>query len=360
MEQFYFVITERCNLACSHCIRDSSPWRDEAAEATMIQDAIGQIASAYPNSLVLLSGGEPTIHRSFREILDFALHSGLDINLNTNGVTGFFMDRHLRTIAHRDRLSVQVSLDGDEATHDRIRGVGSFRRALRTLHRLREHGITCCVSTTVIDSAFLERAEAFVAALDDLGLAHIAIKRATYAGRASGGDRVDTAGWNHHVYRLRGMPWKTRLKIAPMYDFASLDRLSDQAIADLTLPPSAVNCGAGTAKVYVYGNGDVCPCTCFKDRPMGNLYKAPLAEILGNRPEFRVDHPACTACRYARLCQGGCLGSGYQASGVLGAPDPRCPRVAGTPGQRQSIIRIESARGPVESILAEPPGHAMR
>lgn len=37
----------------------------------------------------------------------------------------------------------------------------------------------------------MARADAFIASLDMLGLAHIAIKRATYAGRAAGGVNVD-------------------------------------------------------------------------------------------------------------------------------------------------------------------------
>jgi len=269
MEQFYFVITERCNLTCSHCIRDSSPYRDETAETGMIKNALTQIAHSHPDSLVLLSGGEPTLHRHFRELLDFGLQLGLSITINTNGVTSFFNERTLKELARHARLSVQVSLDGDEAMHDAIRGPDSYRKAVRTLRRLVEHGIRCSVSTTVVDVDFMARADAFIAALDVLGLAHIAIKRATYAGRAASGVNVDGKKWNEHVYRLRALPTKTRLKMTPMYDFDRLDELSDDVLAALELPPSATNCGAGTAKVYVYTNGDVCPCTCFKDRCTG-------------------------------------------------------------------------------------------
>ncbi|MFP3457810.1 hypothetical protein R0J89_16340, partial [Psychrobacter sp. SIMBA_152] len=75
------------------------------------------------------------------------------------------------------------------------------------------------MSTTVVDSDFLERADQFIQSLDEFGLAHIAIKRATYAGRAAAGVALGTGEWNRHVYRLREMPWKTRLRMSPMYDF---------------------------------------------------------------------------------------------------------------------------------------------
>lgn len=330
MEQFYFVITERCNLTCSHCIRDSSPYRNEIAEVSMIKNALAQIMQSHPDSQVMLSGGEPTLHRHFRELLDFGLQLGLNITINTNGVTSFFHDATLVNLKLHPRLTVQVSLDGDETMHDTIRGRNSYRRAIRTLRRLVDHGIRSSVSTTIVDSDFMARADAFIASLDTLGLSHIAIKRATYAGRAAAGIEVDGQKWNEHVYRLRKLPTKTHLIMAPMYDFAHLDTLPDDAIATIELPRSATNCGAGTAKAYIYTNGDLCACTCFKGLPMGNLHQSDLRTILSRPPRIQVTHPACNACRYFRLCRGGCLGSGYQTTGIMGTPDPRCPRIAST------------------------------
>ena len=157
----------------------------------MIKNALTQIARSHPDSLVLLSGGEPTLHRHFLELLDFGLQLGLTITINTNGVTSFFNEATLKDLAQHARLSIQVSLDGDEAMHDAIRGPDSYRKAVRTLRKLVEHGIRCSVSTTVVDVDFMARADTFIASLDTLGLAHIAIKRATYAGRAVSGIDVD-------------------------------------------------------------------------------------------------------------------------------------------------------------------------
>lgn len=327
MEQFYFVITEKCNLTCTHCIRNSSPLRDETAEFAMIKNTIDQIAATYPYSLLLLSGGEPTIHKNFLDILAHALQTGMRVNLNTNGLTPFFKSVNLRMLKNSN-LSVQVSVDGDEEAHDLVRGIGTFRNALKTINRLVEHGVTCCVSTTVVDCGFLERADNFISSLDNLGLAHIALKRATYAGRASTGVKINTPEWNQQVYRLRKRQWKTPLKMFPMYDFSRLDKLPNELLEKLMLPESAINCGAGTSKAYIYSNGDVCPCTCFRNIPMGNLYTTPLQLILKNKPDFKCNHPVCNACKYFAMCRGGCLGSGYQSSGVMGEPDPRCPKIA--------------------------------
>ncbi len=328
MEQVYFVLTEQCNLACSHCIRDSSPYRNETGEREMIEKTILEIHRSFPDALVLLSGGEPTIHRHFREILKHSLDLGLDVTINSNGATSFFTIESLKPWADYPNLSVQISLDGTEEAHDKIRGAGSFRRSLKAIGILRSLGIVCSVSSTVIDLSFFDHVEPFLAPLDKFWLAHIAIKRATYAGRAASGMEINTEEWNSRVYALRQQQWQTKILAFPMYDFRRLDKIGDEALAELQLPDSAINCGAGTAKVYIYPNGDVCSCTCFKDHPMGNLYQQPLGAILQHNLRIEVLDSTCQGCRYFHLCRGGCLGSGYQYSGILGQSDPRCPKLA--------------------------------
>lgn len=342
MEQIYFVLTERCNLSCSHCIRDSSPWRDEMAELTTITRALDQIASRWPQATILLSGGEPTIYRHFMTVLQHAVTLGLDIIVNSNGATGFFTPASLRQLPHYDKLAFQISLDGVEAAHDAIRGAGMYRKSLRSIGQLQAMGIKCTVSATVLAQGFFNDIERFLADLEPLGPRHIAIKRVTYAGRAADGAAVDTATWNAQVRRVRSLQGATPLIIHPMYDFAVLDRIDDATLATIAPNPSSVNCGAGVAKVYVYPSGDVCSCTCFRDLPMGNLADASLPDIVGRHAPVSVTDPACASCRYLALCRGGCLGSGYQHHGQLGMADPRCPRT-GTPARTIPIIAAGAA-----------------
>ena len=112
-----------------------------------------------------------------------------------------------------------------------------------------------------------------------------------------------------------------------MYDFEVLNRISDEALSAIKLSNSSINCGAGTAKVYIYPNGDVCSCTCFKDFPMGNLYDQSIDKIIKQPFSIEVEEETCEKCRYFIICKGGCLGSGYQYNNILGKADPRCPKI---------------------------------
>lgn len=331
MKQIYFVLTERCNLSCSHCIRESSPWRDEAAELGMIIRTLDEIAVRFPSATILLSGGEPTIYRYFMTVLEHAIALKLDIIINSNGATSFFSSTTLSGISHYDRLSFQISLDGIEAVHDLIRGQGMYQKSLRSIRKLLAHDIKCTISATVMDAEFFSHVDTFIADLDGLGLNHIAIKRVTYAGRAASGSELSTQNWNQQVHRVREIATTTPIIIHPMYDFSMLDRIDDSTLAEIKPNPSTINCGAGIAKLYIYPSGDVCSCTCFRDLPIGNLATTNLDSIIRAYCPIPVKSVSCSGCRYEVLCRGGCLGSGYKYHGELGFADPRCPRANDEP-----------------------------
>ena len=344
MEQIYFVLTERCNLSCSHCIRESSPWRDEMAELSMMVRALDEIATLCPHATILLSGGEPTIYKHFMPVLEHAIDLKLNIIVNSNGATSFFAPHNLQRLPRYERLAFQISLDGVEAAHDLIRGQGMYRKSLRAIGNLRAQGIRCTVSATVMHKAFFSSVTTFIADLDGLGLEHIAIKRVTYAGRAASGSELSTPTWNEQVSRVRAMVTATAVIIHPMYDFSILDRIDDATLAGIKPNPSTINCGAGVAKLYVYPSGNVCSCTCFRDQPIGSLATETLQDIMRAYQPVQVESAACSSCRYKTLCQGGCLGSGYKYHGKLGQADPRCPRTVITPPRTINLTLLPERR----------------
>ena len=172
MEQIYFVLTERCNLSCSHCIRESSPWRDEMMGLRMITRALDEIAELCPHVTILLSGGEPTIYKHFMSVLEHAISLNLNVMVNSNGATSFFSSPNLRRLSQYVQLAFQISLDGVEVEHDLIRGQGMHQKSLRAIRRLLAQGIRCTVSTTVMDAEFFSNIDAFISELDGLGLNH--------------------------------------------------------------------------------------------------------------------------------------------------------------------------------------------
>ncbi|HET6540631.1 MAG TPA: radical SAM protein [Chryseolinea sp.] len=81
-------VTDRCNLTCPTCYANSSPTHGRHRtldEVKKMLDAI--VANEREPDVVQLSGGEPTLHPQFFEILDYAKSLPIKhIMLNTNGI----------------------------------------------------------------------------------------------------------------------------------------------------------------------------------------------------------------------------------------------------------------------------------
>ena len=81
-------VTDRCNLTCPTCYANSSPTHGRHRtldEVKKMLDAV--VANEREPDVVQLSGGEPTLHPQFFEILDYAKSLPIKhIMLNTNGI----------------------------------------------------------------------------------------------------------------------------------------------------------------------------------------------------------------------------------------------------------------------------------
>jgi uncharacterized radical SAM superfamily Fe-S cluster-containing enzyme len=119
-------ITNRCNMACPICLvgkRDDSDLPIETIRE--IVDRL--VASEGRVNMLTLSGGEPTVHRRFLDVVDEVLRPEIGIvSVSTNGVALAKDDDLIRAL--RDRgVVIALQLDGFEAaTYDALRGDGGL------------------------------------------------------------------------------------------------------------------------------------------------------------------------------------------------------------------------------------------
>ncbi len=164
-----------CNLSCTHCFVSSGPGDDH--HALMSRDQVrGRVAEGVALGVkeFYFTGGEPFVHPAMLEIIADTLVHG-PVTVLTNG-TLFTVPRAaaLRRLGEKSRysLEIRVSLDGWRAAdHDRLRGAGSFERALEGIRRLSAVGLLPIVTVTQHDEAdALEFRERYLALLRDLGI----------------------------------------------------------------------------------------------------------------------------------------------------------------------------------------------
>jgi MoaA/NifB/PqqE/SkfB family radical SAM enzyme len=131
MGRIVIELTQRCNLRCTHC-PDGRHGGHGDLPLEVIETVLRE-AQAHGFEELAFTGGEPTLHRQFFEVIAQAAEAGYRFGFVTNGWN--FPRIYSRLLPYRAQLAgITFSLDGaTEATHDVLRGKGSYRRVLQAM-----------------------------------------------------------------------------------------------------------------------------------------------------------------------------------------------------------------------------------
>jgi MoaA/NifB/PqqE/SkfB family radical SAM enzyme len=278
-------LTSSCNSRCTTC----DIWRNPPSvkKEDLSPSEINTLFSGLGRDLVwlALSGGEVTLVPHFPEVVRAARRHCPNLSLVTFTTNGLLPEKALaytRCLVDQGfDPFVTVSLDGDEAVHDRIRGVsGNHSLALRTLKLLRDAGIPAHFGITLGDGNREFVKNRYAAHQDD-------IKAVTFV--ESGGiyrkeNPVDDAGILESLgvvlrsYRVRSpgelVEW-IYLRLALAFFRSRRERLP-------------LRCDVLRTSVHVKPNGDVLPCMFLP--AVGNLRRASF-------PEIRESHESAQALK---------------------------------------------------------------
>ncbi len=140
LDMLILYVTMRCNARCDHCFC----WEDlNVGIREMTLEEIESLAdSVPPMRQLLLTGGEPTLRRDLLEVARaFAKRGKTEmVRINTNGLKPdklIELAQAFKSEFPGVGMDFQLSLDGLEETHDRIRGVpGNFKKVIESLQKL--------------------------------------------------------------------------------------------------------------------------------------------------------------------------------------------------------------------------------
>lgn len=282
-----FFVTARCNAVCKHCFYWDSL---NQGQKELTLDEVDRIAASLDRVLwVAFTGGEPFLRKDLPEFAGI-LHDRLrpvTLSINTNGIqTDKIVDSAERLVARCPETFVGIlcSLDGLQATHDRIRGVPrNFERTIETFHaleKLRDRvpnlgvGITttfCAWNQDEMDEMFelvvrklkpdnwdlsFVRGEAMVPAIE---LADVAKYRSIKA-------RLERAYADGELRYYSNMPLARFVH--------AKERLSTRTVLKtLETGTYQTPCYAGALSAVISEEGDVYPCELL-NRKIGNLREA--------------------------------------------------------------------------------------
>lgn len=164
-----------CNLHCSYCLRDEDALYHNQAEfisPDLLRRIIGDARKVAGITHCGFTGGEPTLHPNFAEVLSVCAASGVKASFVTNG--WHFEKLWPALQNHRESLShVSFSIDGaTREAHDRWRGEGSFVRLIRAFSLCYHAGLTFMIKASIRRDTIshLEEMALFAARMGAAGL----------------------------------------------------------------------------------------------------------------------------------------------------------------------------------------------
>lgn len=328
----YFTLTKACNLACLHCVRFHTPnnhYKDEIQ--TMGTDnaikIIKQLGEFYPNATLAITGGEPTLHPNFDMIALESCHSFKNVVLTTNGIFSEEKSKKLAELTKNPNFHIQISLDGDEVSHDEIRGKGTYKKTYKSIvelcssSRKNSISISTTVSKTNIKSMFRLAENLQNIPFHKWRLAPEQIFDPSQFAR-----HVDSSEWNHFVDEILKVCF-FKVSIKKVFDFSLMEKSLEDTNENRIL---RTNCGFGKYKMYIYPDFSVIPCTCMPHLVIGNILNDNIEDVdkrIKSCQPVCLKDSICKTCKFYTVCKGGCVGYSYYYQGAIGMGDIRCPKI---------------------------------
>lgn len=317
IETAYVEITNRCNLNCMTCYNRSGLNRVTKEISPEQLEYIYLRFRPYGMRRLLISGGEPSLHSRFHEILTLAdKYPELTLGIVTNGTN--YDPVLIESLNTKPNMTLQISLDGaSEESNRKVRAAGNFEKtlafakkiAMRETPRLK----------MVISKYNLEDVEPFYRLALSLGF------QPEYAFIYRSGNACDN--WEDKLLSTHDKIHVLKL----------LDRLNKELGGDAFLPRCTSKCpytdGLHELSVSIRVDGVMQPCQMLHDPlySIGNVFSDDDDTVLARlentvqmaKRRMSIDY-GCGMCFLRNVCGHGCMGAASAITGDALGDDGEC------------------------------------
>jgi SynChlorMet cassette radical SAM/SPASM protein ScmF len=329
LTSLYMYIAGSCNMACRHCWISPTYEPDNSNGQFLKLEYIKKaVEEAKPLGLqsVKLTGGEPTLHPQFREIVEYLDNEGIAILIESNGT---LIDKELAIFLKSKKMVffISISLDGATTkTHEVLRDVaGSFKRVINGINFLVEAGFNPQLICTLYQGNVHE-IEKIVRLAENLGCGSVKFNHIQQVGRGKSFSSQNGLSIKEILdkYDLIQNKIQKKVKVQIFYDipFAflsiknlqknSLNRCSLQNVLGILSGGEIAFCGIGvTVPELVFGY--------IQDNDLNGIWKSN-PKILSLRKDIPSSFDGiCSQCVFRDSCQGCCIANNYHRAGRLNA-----------------------------------------
>lgn len=351
-------LTLRCDLACRHCGSRAGRARPDELSLEEALELVEQLAALGAREVTLI-GGEAYLYPGYADVVRAIRARGMSCAVVSGGRG--LTPEVAETMAAAGVESVSVSIDGDEETHDRLRGVpGAYRAALGALARCRELGMQIAVNSQ-INRLSMHQLPSILEQVLALGCHGWQLMLTVPAGRAA--DEPDVLLQPYDLLTLFPLLAEMHerctargVKFLPGNNVGYFGPYEHRLRGALRCAENA-SCPAGRYVLGIEANGDIKGCPSLPTRGWvgGNVRDHSLEAIWERAGELRFTRDRtgselwgfCATCYYKDECKAGCT---WTATSFFEKPgnNPYCHHRALTHqkrGLRERVVRVAEAPG---------------
>ncbi|NTU44118.1 MAG: radical SAM protein [Chlorobiaceae bacterium] len=311
-------LTLACNLRCRHCA-SAATTRSRSNELSL--EELLSICDQFPDLFVQevdITGGEPLLRPEWFAVTTHLNKLGIPVRMVTNGS---LLKENVPQLKESGIATVGISLDGLEATHDRIRErPGLFRTIVGGIESALKAGIPIAVITAVNDIN-IEELQALETFICNLGIEHWQVQPTFSLGRAKESELTlsnETFLELGSFIQCRQEPCSSSMiNLVPADGVGYFSSLDSRTRA-------WSGCAAGISSCGITSNGLIKGCLSMPDRYVeGSLRERELWDIWFDENSFSATRrfstadlgDNCTACEHGEACKGGCSVMSIAATG---------------------------------------------
>lgn len=335
-------VTAKCEQDCMHCYLYENPTYERELKNELSFEESCKIIDDFSNTFdnwgmptwISFTGGDPLTRKDIFDLISYARERGIGIGILGN-------PNHLdystaMKLKEEGVTRYQVSIDGLEETHDRLRGrKGLFKDTIRAIHVLEEAGIPSVVMSTVSKENADELIEVIrTVAKEGVSIFDFARVVPIGAGEQLRGQMLSPQEYKNLLLKILE-EYKLLQETGCQTHFGRKDHLWTLLYQELgLLKPMPKDketiyggCGIGSGILTLLADGTVYACRRLPVE-IGKVPEQSIKDIFINSPEHNKMRQIekmhkCSKCELMQFCRG-CPAVAYATYNDYMAPDPQC------------------------------------
>lgn len=339
LNSVYLEINNFCNSNCIYCYNDCRN-NDyiKIDKFKMLVERVKQIGI----KTIILTGGEPTIHPKFLEIIDILEKNNMKFGMSTNAIN--VNDTIIKKFKD-NKAFIQVSIDTTDANdYKKIRGVDRLKLVLQNIEKMIKDNINLDVGI-VLSNETIKTLEKTIRELSEMGVQTIHAEEIKDVGFAK--EKYNDL-YIKDYYKILKILYDLEKELYPRTSIGVIEDLLYRTINN-ECSHSCCNCMEGNM-VQIGLDGEMYHCkNQGKQSYIGNIFCDDWKEKLKISQSFKLNYEKtkCNLCEYAYICRGGCRTKIYANKGNLYETGIRCEEMK----KIISLIIEEKNQGKLDKIL---------